>query len=226
MKCLLCNQELPAYLTLRELILPIRLERDCLCQDCRQSFQPYRLTDPHCEGCGRKLAKKQLCTDCQYWKQRYGWFLVHRPLYEYNEAMALYMRQYKFQGNYTLRQVFCQTVHQTLQTFDYDLLVPIPVSRQTFATRGFNQVIGMIESERYVEALAVQQETKEQQSAKTRQERLQTQQPFELQVPHALAGQRVLLIDDVYTTGRTLYHAAELCQQAGCKNVKSLSLAR
>ena len=42
-----------------------------------------------------------------------------------------------------------------------------------------------------------------------------------------LVDQRVLLVDDVYTTGNTLlYHAATLLYQLGAKEVKSLSLAR
>ncbi|MGH2325015.1 ComF family protein [Leuconostoc lactis] len=41
-----------------------------------------------------------------------------------------------------------------------------------------------------------------------------------------MVDQRVLLVDDVYTTGNTLYHAATLLYQLGAKEVKSLSLAR
>ncbi|WP_239061178.1 ComF family protein [Fructobacillus tropaeoli] len=41
-----------------------------------------------------------------------------------------------------------------------------------------------------------------------------------------MAGKRVLVVDDVYTTGRTLYHAADCLYQAGARFVSSASLAR
>ncbi|WP_349532800.1 ComF family protein [Leuconostoc citreum] len=64
------------------------------------------------------------------------------------------------------------------------------------------------------------------QSRFNRQKRLTRAQPFVIANDISLSGQSVLLIDDVYTTGRTLYHAAELIYTLGAKNVKSLSLAR
>ncbi|WP_311317083.1 ComF family protein [Leuconostoc citreum] len=64
------------------------------------------------------------------------------------------------------------------------------------------------------------------QSRFNRQKRLTRAQPFVIANHTSLSGQSVLLIDDVYTTGRTLYYAAELIYTLGAKNVKSLSLAR
>jgi predicted amidophosphoribosyltransferase len=45
-------------------------------------------------------------------------------------------------------------------------------------------------------------------------------------VRRALGGQRVLLIDDVRTTGATLAAAADALERAGCIDVKTLALAR
>ncbi len=65
------------------------------------------------------------------------------------------------------------------------------------------------------------------QSEKSREERLQMTQPFELKVSkEKIRNQRVLLVDDVYTTGRTLFHAAELLYKNGAETVKSLTFAR
>jgi len=36
----------------------------------------------------------------------------------------------------------------------------------------------------------------------------------------------VLLVDDIYTTGRTLRHAAQLLKEAGCQEVYALTLCR
>ena len=109
---------------------------------------------------------------------------------------------------------------------DYDFLVPIPVTNHTMRTRGFNQVTGLIENVQYTELIKHREKQKVAQSKKDRQSRLKTKQPFFLDKDINLRGRKVLLVDDIYTTGRTLYHAAELCYLNGCKRVQSLSLAR
>lgn len=63
------------------------------------------------------------------------------------------------------------------------------------------------------------------QSAKDRQERLATPQPFVLEESGPFVGQRIVLIDDIYTTWRTLYHAAELLSNKGCQEIISVTLA-
>ena len=63
------------------------------------------------------------------------------------------------------------------------------------------------------------------QSSKNRQERLKSQQCFTLAKDVCLPD-KILLIDDVYTTGKTLQLALELLLEAGVKEVLTFSLAR
>ena len=69
------------------------------------------------------------------------------------------------------------------------------------------------------------QEKQEPQSAKTREQRLQTPQPFDLTDRKRVRGKTVVLVDDVFTTGRTMYHAAQLMRAAGCKTICGVTLA-
>ena len=63
------------------------------------------------------------------------------------------------------------------------------------------------------------------QSSKNREERLNSQQCFTL-AKDVLLPEKILLIDDVYTTGKTLQLARELLLEAGVKEVLTFSLAR
>ena len=63
------------------------------------------------------------------------------------------------------------------------------------------------------------------QSSKNREERLNSQQCFTL-VKDVCLPDEILLIDDVYTTGKTLQLARELLLEAGVKEVLTFSLAR
>lgn len=138
------------------------------------------------------------------------------------------MKRYKFSGDYRLRQVFSERIHEQLRK-QSAIIVPVPVGADTMATRGFNQVTGLLESDRYLELLNVRLDKKTiRQSEKNRQDRLMLGQPFEMMAPekNQIKNQAVLLVDDVYTTGTTIRHAAALLLQAGAASVRGLTLAR
>nr|WP_165861000.1 phosphoribosyltransferase [Lactiplantibacillus pentosus] len=47
-----------------------------------------------------------------------------------------------------------------------------------------------------------------------------------LTTPTDITGQSILIVDDIYTTGRTIRHAASLLLENGAKSVTGLTLAR
>lgn len=64
------------------------------------------------------------------------------------------------------------------------------------------------------------------QAAMTRNERLAAPQPFIIEKAQEIKDKRVLLVDDVYTTGQTIYHAAEVLLTCQPKTITSFSFAR
>ena len=93
--------------------------------------------------------------------------------------------------------------------------------------RGFNQVKGLTANLKTEQWLVMDDDRHQvKQSHKNRVERMQTQQPFILQSPAKVKNQFVVLIDDIYTTGRTLYHAQDLLLKAGAAEIRSVTLAR
>lgn len=223
MMCLLCQQPIHEELNLLQALGVMTLDNAMICAPCRQQFQ--RITTA-CAGCGRQQVDDTLCHDCRRWQQQGQQLLAHCALYQYNAAMRQYMKAYKFNGDYLLRTVFNHELIQKVHTMAMDVVVPVPVSDETLLRRGFNQTLGLFEGIPYQALLQVTQQQKLHQSQRNRAARLKRAQPFAIAVAKDLANQRVLLVDDVYTTGSTLYLAATLLYQLGAKEVKSLSLAR
>lgn len=137
------------------------------------------------------------------------------------------MHLYKFQGDYSLRNVFRHFFTDQVKQVAADIVCPVPISDHTWQTRGFNQVTGLLDLP-VTQLLSTVGQKKRPQSSRSRQERLTIAQPFRWlnrAAKELVKGKQVLIVDDVYTTGRTIYYAADLIREGGVKSVKTLSLA-
>ena len=139
--------------------------------------------------------------------------------------MKDFFSKYKFQGDYLLRFVFAEVLKKSLRNFKEYTLIPIPVSPEKYQSRGFNQVEGFLQAAGLPYKHLLEKEDMITQSSKNREERLNSQQCFTL-AKDVLLPEKILLIDDVYTTGKTLQLARELLLEAGVKEVLTFSLAR
>lgn len=222
MQCLLCQRTIKRQTSISQLLILKPISRPVICEHCRETFEKYR--PPFCPGCGRHYLEG-LCPECQLWQRKYGWLLHNRCLFRYNEALKEYMHRYKFVGDYRLRLAFKSAMQNWIGQQQFDYLIPIPVTQETMATRGFNQAAGLLNH--FDNNLLVTKSSQKgvPQSAKSREERLKTPQPFKLQSGIDFCNRRILLVDDIYTTGRTLYHAATLFKEAGVRSVFSLTLS-
>ena len=118
-------------------------------------------------------------------------------------------------------------LEQLLKIYRTYLICLLPLSKERFEQRGFNQVSGCLELTKVSFTPLLKRKELSPQSEKTRTERLLMEQPFLLAVTsEKIRNQKVLLVDDVYTTGRTLFHGAELLYKNGAKTVKSLTFAQ
>lgn len=225
-QCMLCTRQFRNELSLQTIFSFRPLTTSPICLRCQSQFNPLT-NKPTCLKCGRLLKRKQAnpCVDCQKWQDS---SFTNRALYEYNQAFKDYMAQYKFMGDYRLRAVFQSELSQVIKQ-ERKVVVAIPVNQTTLQTRGFNQVTGWFANIQYYDVLTPIATTKTvAQSQKNRQQRLELKQPFQLiaaSVP-VIKDQDVLIVDDIYTTGRTIRHAATLIEEAGARSVKGLTMAR
>lgn len=220
MSCLLCQEEFASPFWFSDLFL-LKKEDPNACEMCQANFEP--LTDKGCPSCC-KPNQEGKCSDCSYWEQ-HGYTVNHTSLYRYNQAMKTYFQAYKFHGDYLLRMVFAKAIREGLTRFKGYCLVPVPVSEQTYQERGFNQVEGLLMAAncRYVAILEKDEKVK--QSQLNRDERLQMKNHYRLKQGTVLP-ERVLLVDDIYTTGATLLSIKAFLLASGVKEVKTFSLCR
>lgn len=225
-KCLICADPLSGELTWSSFFTTTNVSKVCLV--CLSAFEEIR--GPQCDLCGR-LSSQRNCQDCKQWLNFYNGkdvLIKNMSLFSYNEFMQAFMTQWKYRGDYCLGNVFRKKVlefyrNELLNLPKNMIVIPIPLSEPRLMTRAFNQAEQIADFLPLPKKNVLVRKTSEKQAKKSRYERLLTQNPFELvnQI-----NTPVLLVDDIYTTGRTIRHAAEVLRHGGCKSVYAFTLIR
>lgn len=144
-------------------------------------------------------------------------------LFHYNEAMKDYLHRYKFLHDILLAKVFNKIIHDQLKD-ETRINIPIPMHPQNLKLRTFAHVDELLKAANIPFAHHLTKLSNEQQSLKTREERLKTPQLFEVINPTAIKDKNLLIVDDIYTTGTTLNHAKKALLEAGAKTVDGFTL--
>lgn len=228
MKCNYCKNIVKRNLTLKEICLPERVFVEQLCTSCLKKFEPLS-SEKRCEGCFC-ISTSKFCKECYLWKKKYpDYSFHHEALYSYNQMMKEWFQEYKFKGNYDLRFSFSIPLREYFRKKKKWLIVPIPISKERMNDRGFNQVTGLLKgAEVTYHSLLVRKKTEKSQVQKGRDERLALKQPFEItkEGKQLIKKRSIILVDDIYTTGRTLFHASDILLTHSPSGLYTFSLAR
>ena len=220
MICLLCGQHLKKNLTFGELLF-LKKEEGSLCLACYSSFEI--IGEEHCPNCYKKGVSTS-CQDCQLWCKE-GFEVSHEAIFTYNQAMKDFFNRYKFDGDYMLRKFFATILSENLKKYKgYDFIL-IPLSPERYAKRGFNQVAGLIEAAGFSHLDVLGKREEKASSSKNRSERLATELPFFIKEDSRIP-KKILLIDDIYTTGATVNRVKSMLENVGAEEVKTFSLVR
>ncbi|WP_147421978.1 ComF family protein [Salipaludibacillus neizhouensis] len=217
-------------------------QESILCPDCAEKLE--RITDISCEMCGRPALSKEesrhasfkaepekQCHDCLLWKGKGGIMPVqHRALYTYTPFLQEVIARFKYRGDAEIARLFSGDLKKASRELGHiDIVTVIPLMEERLWERGFNQGLLLAEKFPYVELLE-RTGAAEKQSKRHRQARIEALdgvfQLTEKGMNVSYDGKRILLIDDIYTTGATLHAAASVFYTNGAKEIFGLTVAR
>lgn len=213
-----------------------------VCDACFQAIPWIR--EVECPVCGRG----ETCPDCQRLGPRA--LVMNRSAVRYDDAMRELLAAYKYRGNERLRVLLGRMlVHgyrlymldPAIKKRGFDYITFVPVSQERLAERGFNQAEQMAvmlggQVGLPVVSLLTRQRHTGKQSKMSREERMANMRGAFAVIPGRAAklqrmarGRRlrILIVDDVYTTGSTLTQCAEaLCEGLPQARIYGLCFAR
>lgn len=190
------------------------------------------LFPPQCAACGA-LGREPFCRLC--WEsvspasyQELPGLEMVASLWDYGGAVAVAIQRLKYQGRYELGRSLGEALRPLLPSFGRVELLPVPLTRRRLVQRGYNQARELARPLPLpVDARSLRR-TREAppQASLDREERIKNMQDAFQCDPEAVRGRRLLILDDVLTTGATAMAAAEALRAAGAAQVSLLTLAR
>ena len=201
------------------------------------------LFPPKCILCRRVLdsGEVDLCPDCRTdseerpnGKLKLSFIDSWSALWYYEDNVRLSLLRYKFFGHRHLAAGYGRLLAIDLQREleDYDILTWVPISTLRKLRRGYDQVELVAEAiGKEVQLLPVStlkkiRHTRPQSKLKTiERRRANVLGAFAVKDPEQLRGKRVLLLDDIVTTGATAGECARMLKLAGAKKVHLAAIA-
>jgi len=215
-----------------------------LCDRCVSRYAV--VVSPFCLRCGvpfeSPLAIDHVCGDCRVRAPSYA---MARAAGVYEEVLKNTIHQYKYGGRESLARPLGRLLWNVFSEHWHpdriDRVVPVPLHRGRLRQRGFNQAYALVREWPQLAArdgwhlpadwlapdlLERRRPTRPQAGLSKDQRIANLADAFGMADTQRVRGQRVLLVDDVMTTGATVDACTRVLLKAGAHEVRVLTVAR
>lgn len=206
---------------------------DCcgVCVECESAIE--YVGENCCMRCGKELtdAAEQYCFDCA----RTGHIYTQgAAVFVYTDAIkkSIYRFKYKDKREYAIwyARMMAEHCEDRIRMWDPDVIVPVPLYRDKLRRRGYNQAeliakeLGRIVNIRVDSGYLIRnRETAPMKSLKGEERAKNLKRAFNIRT-NGVKYNKVLLVDDIYTTGATIDACAKELKDFGVNKVYCISL--
>jgi len=206
------------------------------CPPCMAGI--HFIGSPLCPRCGTPFpaaeGEDHLCGGCLITERPYA---VARSVGRYEETLLMAIHRFKYRGKTgigdLLSRIMADFADKTWDMTVFERILPVPLHRRRLRERGFNQAVILARglSKRFnipLDFTALRRDlfTPPQVGLDRKQRLANVRGAFTVAHPERIVGRRLLLVDDVYTTGSTLTECARVLIRAKAEAVAILTLAR
>lgn len=211
------------------------INEEHICSQCREKLS--FIGENKCSICGKPLESDTLIKKCYSCKKHPHYFSKAIAAVEYQGIIKEVIYKYKY-GNRpylykALGPILIQAIRESdIDIGDIDIIVPVPLHRMKIIKRGFNQseLLGRYISKGFDIPISVgnlirQKRTLRQNSLDRSNRRSNIKDAFRIKKNVEFTGKRVIVIDDIFTTGATVDECSKKLVQAGAKEIIVVTLA-
>lgn len=204
------------------------------------------LFPPACSVCG-KLDQNWLCPKCEKRVERLEKSCVVEIenkkyekllyLFQYESLVRKLILRYKFLNKAYLNHFFANRIAQNQKNQEllkkYDMIIPVPMHKKKMQKRGYNQTelvtnelekrLG-IPARKDILSKVVNTTTQSKLGGKARQSNIQ--HAFFIKNDIEVEDKKIILLDDIYTTGATSEECSRVLKAAGAREILVLVLAK
>jgi len=215
-----------------------------ICADCSGTYMA--IESPICSTCGVVFESREgedhVCGECLNAPKK---FKMARSAGVYDKVLMAAIHCLKYKEKIQLARplgvilfmIFCRHWNKG----NINLIMPVPLHKRKFRSRGFNASFLLVKEWTYITRalkgslpvipvagdILVRKRWTEPQTGLGRKDRLRNiKNAFGVIDPSKIKGKKILLVDDVYTTGATANECAKVLMRAGAARIDVLSLAR
>ena len=201
-------------------------DQDLLCSACVGSLP--ELTKPGCPRCALPTPMGEACGHCLVKPPHYDTTLA---AYRYDFPLDKLVQYFKYGHRLALGDFFGKQLAALAQDLTADLIIPLPLHPERLRERGFNQALELARPLSKALRIAIDatscsrtRNTPAQANLAWREREKNIRGAFHCSAD--FSGKRLLLIDDVMTTGASLNECARAVKLHGASSVTLLVLAR
>jgi len=211
-----------------EIVIP---KGNKICSSCKNKL--VYITEPKCMKCSKPLdqEEKEYCSDCE--RKNYH-FDKGFAVWQYNEAMKHSIASFKYHSKKEYAKFYTdELIHlydNQLRKLSPEVIVPVPIHRSKYLERGYNQAdiiakgIGKGLNIPVLSDLLIrnkktlpQKKLSDIERLRNLMEAFQYNDKASLKYNHKIT--KVLLVDDIYTTGSTIEACTNLLKSNGVLEV-------
>lgn len=166
-------------------------------------------------------------------------FQEHFWIFRYNDKIRNMIVDYKFNDKSYLYRTFVEIIDHDEKAITFlknaDIIIPIPIHKKRYKSRGYNQccliankICNKIDGIEYRDDILIKVKNINPQSALNKKERKENiRGAFYVNKLQDLKNKKILLIDDVYTTGNTVNECARILKLVtNCEKINVFTIAK
>ena len=205
--------------------------RGRVCASCKKKLRYIK--EPKCKKCGKEIEKpeQEYCHDCQRFAHSFD---KGSSVFVYDPVMRRSISMFKYHNRREYAKFYAEEMYEHCKHFiksaKPDVIIPVPVHRLKKRQRGFNQAelvakeLGKLIHVPVVTNYLIRSEKTTPQKELTRLQRKANLKKAFAIARTGVSYERVLLIDDIYTTGATIDAVSEILKENQTKIIFFLTI--